>query len=267
MIRILVADNHAIMRRGLRGLLETHADWHVCGEAGNGREAVEMTMRLAPEVVVLDLTMPELHGLDAAKAIRAAVPATEVLIFTMHESEELIRAALASGVRAVVVKSREGRETFERIRPILEDIGPTVTHVGPNGQAALMKIATNLGLAVQMLAFSEAVLLAEKGGIARETAVRVLTSSAIASPMVKYRGPFVLEQPEEPWFDVGMMQKDMRLALEAGRRLDVPLPTTAATNELLTAARAMGLGSYDFAIVFDVLAAMAGVSVSRDGHA
>jgi DNA-binding NarL/FixJ family response regulator len=105
MIRILVADDHAIMRRGLRGLLETHADWHVCGEAGNGREAVEMTIRLAPEVVVLDLTMPELNGLEAAKAIRAAVPDTEILIFTMHESEELIRAALASGVRAVVVKS------------------------------------------------------------------------------------------------------------------------------------------------------------------
>ena len=70
----LVADDHAIMRRGLRGLLETHADWHVCGEAGNGREAVEMTIRLAPEVVVLDLIMPELNGLEAAEAIRAAVP-------------------------------------------------------------------------------------------------------------------------------------------------------------------------------------------------
>src|SRR5215510_14866890 len=105
MIRVLVADDHAVMRRGLRGLLETHADWHVCGEVGNGREAVEMTIRLEPEVVVLDLTMPELNGLDAAKAIRAAVPATEVLIFTMHESEELLRAALAAGVRAVVVKS------------------------------------------------------------------------------------------------------------------------------------------------------------------
>jgi DNA-binding NarL/FixJ family response regulator len=105
MIRILLADDHAIMRRGIRGLLETHADWHVCGEAGNGREAVEMTIRLAPEVVVLDLTMPELNGLDAAKAIRAAVPATQILIFTMHESEELIRAALAAGAQAVVVKS------------------------------------------------------------------------------------------------------------------------------------------------------------------
>jgi len=156
-------------------------------------------------------------------------------------------------------------ETFERVRPLLEDIGPTVTHVGPNGQAALMKIATNLGLAVQMLAFSEAVLLAEKGGIARETAVHVLTNSVVASPMIRYRGPFVLRQPVEAWFDVGMMRKDLGLALEAGRQLDVPLPTTAVTNELLTAARGMGLGSHDFAIIFDVLAAMAGVAARGNG--
>jgi 3-hydroxyisobutyrate dehydrogenase-like beta-hydroxyacid dehydrogenase len=156
-------------------------------------------------------------------------------------------------------------ETLERVRPVLRDIGPTVTHVGPNGHGALMKIATNLGLAVQMLAFSEAVLLAEKGGIARETAVHVLTNSAIASPMVRYRGPFVLQQPDEAWFDVGMMQKDLRLALEAALETDVPLPTTAVTNEFLSAARGMGLADYDFAIVFDVLAAMAGVEVRRDG--
>ncbi|HYW26311.1 MAG TPA: NAD(P)-dependent oxidoreductase [Terriglobales bacterium] len=156
-------------------------------------------------------------------------------------------------------------DVFERVGPILRDVGPTVTHVGPNGHGALMKIATNLGLAVQMLAFSEAVLLAEKGGIARETAVHVLTHSAIASPMVRYRGPFVLRQPAEAWFDVGMMQKDLRLALEAALEYGVPLPTTAATNEFLTAARSMGLAHHDFAIVFDVLAALAGVDVRGDG--
>jgi 3-hydroxyisobutyrate dehydrogenase-like beta-hydroxyacid dehydrogenase len=88
--------------------------------------------------------------------------------------------------------------------------------------------------------------------------VEVLTNSVIASPMVKYRGPFVLEQPDEAWFDVGMMQKDLQLALQAGRQLTVPLPTTAVTNEMLTAARGMGLGKHDFAIVFEVLARMAG---------
>ncbi len=151
-------------------------------------------------------------------------------------------------------------ETFEKVKPLLLDIGPKVTHVGENGLALVMKIATNLSLAVQMLAFSEGVLLAEKSGIAREVAVDVLTHSVVGSPMVQYRGPFVLKMPDEAWFNVNMMQKDMLLALELGRQVDVPLPTTAATNELLTAARGMGLAGKDFAILFEVLARMSGVS-------
>jgi 3-hydroxyisobutyrate dehydrogenase-like beta-hydroxyacid dehydrogenase len=151
-------------------------------------------------------------------------------------------------------------ETFARVEPLLLDIGPKVTRVGGNGQAVLMKIATNLSLAVQMLAFSEGVLLAERGGIARETAVEVLLHSVIASPMVKYRGPFVLGMPEDAWFDVDMMQKDMLLALEMGRELDVALPTTAVTNELLTASRGLGLEKQDFAIVFETLARLSGAS-------
>src|SRR6202023_4031802 len=91
--------------------------------------------------------------------------------------------------------------------------------------------------AVQMLAFSEGVLLAEKSGIARDVAVDVLTNSAIASPMIKYRGPFVLQQPKEAWFDVNMMQKDILLALELGRQVDVPMPTPAISNEFLSGAR------------------------------
>ncbi len=151
-------------------------------------------------------------------------------------------------------------ETFERVKPVLLDVGPKVTHVGENGLALVMKIATNLSLVVQMLAFSEGVLLAEKSGIPRETAVEVLTHSAIASPMVQYRGPFVLNMPEEAWFNVNMMQKDMLLAGELSRQVNVPLPTAAASNEYLTAARAMGLAEKDFAIVFEVLARMAGLS-------
>jgi 3-hydroxyisobutyrate dehydrogenase-like beta-hydroxyacid dehydrogenase len=122
-----------------------------------------------------------------------------------------------------------------------------------------MKVATNLSLAVQMLAFSEGVLLAEKFGIPRETAVQVLLNSVIASPMIKYRGPFVLKKPAEAWFNVNMMQKDMLLALEMGCQLDVPLPTTAATNEWLTAARGMGFANEDFAVLFDALAQTAGL--------
>ncbi len=152
------------------------------------------------------------------------------------------------------------RAAFERARPILLDIGPKVTHVGANGLAVSMKIATNLSLAVQMLAFSEGVLLAEKSGIPRATAVEVLLNSVIASPMVAYRGPFVLKMPDEAWFDVNMMQKDLLLALEMGRRLNVPLPATAVTNEMLTAARGMGLDEKDFAILFEVLARLSGAS-------
>jgi 3-hydroxyisobutyrate dehydrogenase-like beta-hydroxyacid dehydrogenase len=111
-----------------------------------------------------------------------------------------------------------------------------------------------------MLAFSEAVLLAEKSGIRREVAVEVLVNSVIASPMVKYRGPFVLKMPDEAWFNVNMMQKDMNLALELGRQLDVPLPATANANEILTAARGLGLEEQDFAIMFEVLARLSGVS-------
>src|SRR5271169_6500495 len=152
---------------------------------------------------------------------------------------------LQEGKLSVMVGGR--KETFEKVKPLLLDIGPKVTHVGENGLALVMKIATNLSLAVQMLAFSEGVLLAAKSGIPREVAVDVITHSAVASPMVQYRGPFALKMPDEAWFDCNMMQKDMVLAMDLGRQLDVPLPTTAASNEFLTAARAMGWTKYDFA--------------------
>ena len=164
---------------------------------------------------------------------------------------------LQEGKLSVMVGGR--KETFERVRPLLLDIGPKVTHVGANGLALAMKIAVNLSLAVQMMAFSEGVLLAEKSGIRREVAVDVLTHSAVASPMIQYRGPFILQQPEEAWFDCNMMQKDMLLAMELGRQLNVPVPTTAVSNEFLTAARGMGWEKKDFAVVFDVLARMSGV--------
>jgi 3-hydroxyisobutyrate dehydrogenase-like beta-hydroxyacid dehydrogenase len=164
---------------------------------------------------------------------------------------------LQQGKLSVMVGGR--KETFERLKPLLLDIGPNVTHVGDNGLALSMKIAVNLSLAVQMMAFSEGVLLAEKSGIPRQVAVDALVHSAVASPMIQYRGPFILQQPEEAWFDVNMMQKDLLLAMELGRKLNVPVPTTALSNEFLTAARGMGWEKLDFAVMFDVLARMAGV--------
>jgi 3-hydroxyisobutyrate dehydrogenase-like beta-hydroxyacid dehydrogenase len=166
-------------------------------------------------------------------------------------------STLEEGRLSIMVGGNE--ETFRRVEPILLDIGPKVTRVGDNGQALLLKIAINLSLHVQMVAFCEGLLLAEKDGIDREVALDVMLGSVIASPMLKYRAPFILDMPDEAWFNVNMMQKDMLLALEAGRQLDVPMPTTAITNEFLTAARAMGLEHNDFAVVYEVLAEMAGL--------
>ncbi|HJZ53142.1 MAG TPA: NAD(P)-dependent oxidoreductase [Candidatus Acidoferrales bacterium] len=216
---------------------------------------------------------------DGPDGILAALSTNKILIDMSTVSPEFSRALAArvrekgadlvdAPVSGSVITLQQGklsvmvggrRETFDRIKPVLDDIGPKVTYVGENGLALSMKIATNLSLAVQMLAFSEGVLLAEKSGIARETAVDVLVHSAIASPMIQYRGPFILKMPPEAWFDVNMMQKDMLLALELGRQKNVPLPTTAVTNEFLTAARGMGKEKQDFAVVFDVLAHMSGV--------
>ena len=148
---------------------------------------------------------------------------------------------------------------LERIRPYLLAIGPTITHVGALGLAVTMKIAINLSIGVQMLAFSESVLLAEKSGIPREKAVEALLKSVTASPMLKYRGPFVLDMPDEALFNVVLMQKDMRLALEQGRAVGVPLPSTGLVHEMFTAARGLGLADKDFAAVFHVLAKLSGV--------
>jgi 3-hydroxyisobutyrate dehydrogenase-like beta-hydroxyacid dehydrogenase len=207
---------------------------------------------LAPGKVLIDMSTvsPEF-----SRAVAAKVRAKGGDMVDAPVSGSVI--TLQEGRLSVMVGGR--RDTFDRVMPLLLDIGPKVTYVGDNGLALVMKIAANLSLAVQMLAFSEGILLAEKSGISREVAVDVLINSAIASPMVKYRGPFVLKLPAEAWFNVNMMQKDMLLALDLGRALDVPLPTTAITNEFLTSARGMGLVQEDFAVLFDVLASMTGI--------
>lgn len=147
---------------------------------------------------------------------------------------------------------------YERVKPVLEDIGPTVNYVGENGLAATMKVAVNLSLPIQILSFSESLLLAEKSGIPRDAAITALLNSVVASPALKYRFPLAFDPPPEPLFDVNMMQKDLMLALDLGRELDVPMPTSAITNEFLNAARALGYADQDFAILYQTLAKLAG---------
>ena len=114
-LRILVADDHEMVRHGLRAVLESRDDLLVCGEATNGRDAVEQAKALVPDLVVMDLTMPELNGLEATRRIRRDLPDCEVLILTMHESEQLIHEVLAAGARGYVLKSDAGTILFSAI--------------------------------------------------------------------------------------------------------------------------------------------------------
>ena len=150
-------------------------------------------------------------------------------------------------------------EVYEAMKPILQDIGPTVDYVGENGLAATMKVAVNLSLPIQILSFCESLLLAEKSGIPREAAMTALLNSVVASPALKYRFPLAVDPPDEPLFDVTMIQKDLMLALDMGRDLEVPMPTSAITNEYLNVCRAQGFSDQDFAILYTVMRRMAGM--------
>jgi 3-hydroxyisobutyrate dehydrogenase-like beta-hydroxyacid dehydrogenase len=276
-VRRLLAAGHAVTvwnrtREKAEPLLEAGASWADTPRSVAERSEIVFTMVTNTAAVQAVTEGPDgiLAGLGPGKVYVDMSTASPANTRAVAETVVAVGAQMLDApVSGSVITLEEGKlsimvggdaETFERVKPVLEAIGPRVFHLGPNGAAVTMKIAINLSLAVQMLAFSEGVLLAEKTGIGREQAVEVMLASVIASPMVTYRGPFVLEQPDEAWFDCHMMQKDLNLALELGRELEVPLPTTAVTNELLTAANAMGIGDKDFAVLFDVLASMAGVT-------
>src|SRR5450432_2008014 len=117
-LRILVADDHDLMRRGIKALLQSHAGWEVCGEATTGREAVAKAEQLKPDIVILDISMPDLNGVDAAKRIRKSSPDTEVLILSMHYSDQLIRDILEAGVRGYIVKSDSDRDLIAAVESL-----------------------------------------------------------------------------------------------------------------------------------------------------
>ena len=149
---------------------------------------------------------------------------------------------------------------FERVKPVLLAIGPKVTHIGANGLACQMKIAINLLLMVEVVCFGEAVALAEKGGVARTTAVDAILKSVAASPVLGYRGPFIIEgnMPAVPLADVTLQQKDMILALELGRKLGSPVPLAAAANEMMNACRGLGIDHNDFVVAHEVYRRLGG---------
>jgi 3-hydroxyisobutyrate dehydrogenase-like beta-hydroxyacid dehydrogenase len=142
---------------------------------------------------------------------------------------------------------------FAQVEPLLRVLGKTVIRVGTNRQALLLKLAINISLAEQMLAFSEGVLLAERGGIDRKLATEVILSSAVGSPFLKARAPLVLDLPRDAWFSLRLVQKDLRLALDAAATSGVPLPGAARADQIVTLARKMGYGERDVAALFEVI--------------
>jgi 3-hydroxyisobutyrate dehydrogenase-like beta-hydroxyacid dehydrogenase len=149
-------------------------------------------------------------------------------------------------------------DAYQRVEPILRELGAPA-HIGDNGQGLVVKLAINLSLAVQMLAFAEGLLLAERSGVDRGRARDVMAASAIGSPMLRARAPIVFDPPEDVWFDLAFMQKDVELALAEARRLELPLPTTERVEEMLERAKALGYERRDLVALFEVLEQLAGV--------
>jgi 3-hydroxyisobutyrate dehydrogenase-like beta-hydroxyacid dehydrogenase len=189
---------------------------------------------------------------DESRALAARVPA----FLDAPVSGSL--TTLAQGQLSIMVGGE--RRHFERVEPLLLDIGAKVTYLGAQGNALVMKMAINLSLVVQGMSFCESVAMAENAGITREAAVDAVLKSVIASPMLHYRAPMILDggMPETPFANAALQQKDQQLGLRLGRELGTPLPFASLANEMLTLVRAAGLGEQEWIAVYDVLRRMGG---------
>jgi 3-hydroxyisobutyrate dehydrogenase-like beta-hydroxyacid dehydrogenase len=225
----MVTDNHALeaVTAGSNGIL-----------AGLGAGKIYIDMSTVSPQTSRELA----HRVASRGAAMLAAPVSG----SLPAAEQGSLAVIAGG----------DPDAFERVEPILHELGRTVTFVGDNGHALLLKLAINISLGVQMLAFSEGLLLAERGGVERNVALDVLTSSAIGSPMLEARAPLLLALPDQAWFDVAQMQKDIRLALDSARHLNVPLPSTAVADDMLSAARTHGYEHRDIAVFLRLLSEM-----------
>jgi 3-hydroxyisobutyrate dehydrogenase len=236
-------------------------------------EAADIIFTSLPDDAVLQQVASGPDGIIAGLgADKVWVDMSTVRPRVSSELAERVRAAGATMLDAPVSGSvpqvRSGTLTimvggdeaaYARVEPLLRELG-TPRRVGENGQGLVLKLAINISLAVQMVAFAEGLLLAERAGLDRNLAADVMTQSPIGSPMLKARAPLVLDLPEDAWFDVELMQKDLVLALDTARELGVPLASAAVADELLTVARSMGYEHRDLASLHDVLARVAGGS-------
>ena len=195
---------------------------------------------------------------DASRAVAAEFAKADAIMLDAPISGSPV--TLVQGSASIMVGGDAA--TFERVKPVLLAIGPKVSHIGANGLACQMKIAVNLLLMVEVIAFGEAIALAEKGGVARDVAVNSVLKSVAASPVLGYRGPFILDgkMPSVPLADVTLQQKDMLLALDLGRKLGSPVPLAAAANEMMNACRGLGIDHRDFVTAHEVYRRLGGQS-------
>ena len=200
---------------------------------------------LAPGKIWVDLSTV---SPQASREVAERVHATGAAMLDAPVSGSVPQ--VQSGTLTIMVGG--DRRAYERVEPVLRELG-TPTRIGDNGQGLVLKLAINISLAVQMLALSEGLLLATRDGVDRQVALDVMTQSPIGSPMLKARAPLVLDLPEEAWFDIGFMHKDIRLALETGEELEIPLPTARAADAMLTRAAELGYEHRDIAALFQVL--------------
>lgn len=195
---------------------------------------------------------------DASRAIASEVAKAGFTMLDAPISGSPV--TLAQGKASILVGGE--RAAFEKVKPVLLAIGSRATYIGASGLAAQMKLAINLVLMVEVIAFGEGVALAEKGGVAREVAVDAMLNSVVASPVLGYRGPFILEggMPKVPLADVNLQQKDMTLVLDLARRISVPVPLAAAANQMMNACRGMGLDHHDFVVAHEAYRRLGGMS-------
>ena len=195
---------------------------------------------------------------DASRAFAAEVAKAGFTMLDAPISGSPV--TLAQGKASIMVGGDAA--AFEKIKPVLLAIGARATYIGVSGLAAQMKLAINLVLMVEVIAFGEGIALAEKGGVAREVAVDAMLGSVAASPVLGYRGPFILEgkMPAVPLADVTLQQKDMTLVLELARRIGIPVPLAAAANQMMNVCRGMGLDHHDFVVAHEAYRRLGGMS-------
>jgi 3-hydroxyisobutyrate dehydrogenase-like beta-hydroxyacid dehydrogenase len=239
-------------------------------------DAVEVVFTSLPDDRVLDQVASGPDGILAGLAVGTTwVDTSTVSPQASRDLAERVRAQGAwmvdapvsgsvpqvqSGTLTIMVGGDE--DAYRRVEPLLRELG-TPTHIGGNGQGLALKLAINISLAVQMLAFAEGLLLAERSGVDRQRALDVMESSPIGSPMLRARASIILDPPEEAWFDLSFMHKDIELALDAARELDIPLPTAERADEVLERAQALGYERRDLAALFQALEQIAGSGPAR----